>query len=69
MKLVVSKDILLEKNSLNDLRQQFEKFYSVTDEKFDLKEFEKVVPEEFRLKTKGKGLLKVIGFAVTVRQG
>ena len=32
---VDSSSTLLEKNSLNDLRQQYEKFYSVTDEKFD----------------------------------
>jgi prolyl-tRNA synthetase len=50
---VNSSSTLLEKNSLNDLRQQYEKFYSVTDEKFDQKEFEKVVPEEFRVNTKG----------------
>ncbi len=48
-----SSSTLLEKNSLTDLRQQYEKFYSVTDEKFDQKEFEKVVPEEFRVNTKG----------------
>ena len=50
---VNSSSTLLEKNSLNDLRQQYEKFYSVTDEKFDQKDFEKVVPEEFRVNTKG----------------
>ncbi len=50
---VNSSSTLLEKNSLTDLRQQYEKFYSVTDEKFDQKEFEKVVPEEFRVNTKG----------------
>ena len=50
---VNSSSTLLEKNSLTNLRQQFEKFYSVTDEKFDQKEFEKVVPEEFRVNTKG----------------
>jgi len=50
---VNSSSTLLEKNSLNDLRQQYEKFYSVTDEKFNQKEFEKVVPEEFRVNTKG----------------
>ncbi len=50
---VNSSSTLLEKNSLSDLRQQYEKFYSVTDEKFDQKEFEKVVPEEFRVNTKG----------------
>ncbi len=50
---VNSSSTLLEKNSLTNLRQQYEKFYSVTDEKFDQKEFEKVVPEEFRVNTKG----------------
>ena len=43
----------IEKNSLENLRKEFEKFYSVTDEKFNEKEFNKKVPEEFRLKTKG----------------
>ena len=43
----------LEKNSLNDLRSKYEEFYSVTDEKFNKNEFEKNVPEEFRLQTKG----------------
>ncbi len=50
---VSSKDTKLEKKSLNDLREKFEKFYAVTDEKFDKVEFEKNVPEEFRLHTKG----------------
>ena len=43
----------LEKNSLSDLRSKYEKFYSVTDEKFNKNEFEKNVPQEFRLQTKG----------------
>jgi len=43
----------LEKNSLNELRERYEKFYAVTDEKFNKNEFEKNVPEEFRLHTKG----------------
>ncbi len=43
----------LEKNSLKDLRSKYEKFYSVTDEKFNKNEFEKNVPQEFRLQTKG----------------
>ena len=43
----------LEKNSLNELRLNYEKFYSVTDEKFNKSEFEKNVPQEFRLQTKG----------------
>ena len=43
----------LEKKSLDDLRNKFEKFYSVTDEKFVKEEFEKKVIEENRLITKG----------------
>ena len=43
----------LEKKSLEDLRNKFEKFYSVTDEKFDKEEFETNVIEENRLITKG----------------
>ena len=43
----------LEKKSLEDLRNKFEKFYSVTDEKFDKEEFETKVTEENRLITKG----------------
>jgi len=43
----------LEKKSLEDLRNKYEKFYSVTDEKFSKEEFEKKVSEKNRLKTKG----------------
>ena len=43
----------LNKNSLNELRKKFEIFYSVTDEKFNKKEFEKKVEETNRLITKG----------------
>ena len=43
----------LNKDSLNELRKKFEKFYSVTDEKFDKKEFEKIVDKKNRLITKG----------------
>ena len=50
---VDSSSTLLEQNSLKKLRQEFEKFYSVTDEKFNKEEFEKAVPEEFRVNTKG----------------
>ena len=50
---VKSDKIKLEKNSLNELRANYEKFYAVTDEKFNKNEFEKKVPEEFRLHTKG----------------
>ena len=50
---VSSENTKLEKKSLNELREKFEKFYAVTDEKFDKVEFEKNVPKEFRLHTKG----------------
>ena len=43
----------LEKKSLNDLRKRYEEYYSVTDEKFNEKEFQKKVSNENRLKTKG----------------
>ncbi len=43
----------LEKKSLNDLREKYETYYAVTDEKFNKDEFEKNVPKEFRLNTKG----------------
>ena len=33
--------------------KQYEKFYSVTDEKFNNNEFEKYVPQEYRVNTKG----------------
>ena len=50
---VNSEQTKIEKNSLENLRKEFEKFYAVTDEKFNEKEFNNKVPEEFRLKTKG----------------
>ncbi len=50
---VSSDNTKLEKKSLNELREKFQKFYAVTDEKFDKVEFENNVPEEFRLHTKG----------------
>jgi prolyl-tRNA synthetase len=43
----------LEKNSLIELRKKYEQYYSVTDEKFNKDEFEKLVAEENRLITKG----------------
>jgi prolyl-tRNA synthetase len=46
-------DATLEKSSLENMRKKYEKFYSVTDEKFDKNEFEKMVTEENRLITKG----------------
>ena len=47
------KDSILEKRSLTTLRDNFEKYYAVTDEKFNKVEFEKNVPEQQRLITKG----------------
>ncbi len=43
----------LEKKSLEDLRNKYEKFYSVTDDKFNKEDFEKNVSEKNRLITKG----------------
>ena len=50
---VDSSKTILDKVSLSLLRKQYEKFYSVTDEKFNNDEFEKSVPQEFRVNTKG----------------
>ena len=50
---VSSEDTKLEKKSLNSLRENYEKYYAVTDEKFNENEFKEKVPEEFRLNTKG----------------
>ncbi len=50
---VDSSKTLLDKESLTILRKQYEKFYSVTDEKFNKDEFEKSVPKEYRVNTKG----------------
>ena len=47
------KDSILDKKSLKNLRDKYEKFYAVTDEKFNKNEFEKNVLEEHRLVTKG----------------
>jgi prolyl-tRNA synthetase len=43
----------IEKSSLENMRKKYEQFYSVTDEKFNKEEFEKMVSEENRLITKG----------------
>ena len=43
----------LEKESLEALRKKYEKFYAVTDEKFNKEEFESKVTDENRLITKG----------------
>ena len=50
---VDSSKTTIDKSSLSKLRKDFEKFYSVTDEKFNKDEFEKNVPEDYRLQTKG----------------
>ncbi|WP_440912002.1 proline--tRNA ligase [Candidatus Pelagibacter sp.] len=43
----------VDKEALKDLRKKYEKFYAVTDEKFNEKEFEEKVSKENRLITKG----------------
>ena len=43
----------IERKSLDDLRKKYEKFYAVTDEKFNKGEFEREVSENNRLITKG----------------
>ncbi len=43
----------LEKESLGNMRKEYEQYYSVTDEKFDKTEFDKKVSEKNRLITKG----------------
>tara|TARA_Y100000591_G_scaffold297653_1_gene288807 strand:- start:7858 stop:9186 length:1329 start_codon:yes stop_codon:yes gene_type:complete len=60
---VNSDNTKLEKNSLNKLRDEFKKFYSVTDEKYNENEFNDKVPEEFRLKTKGIEVGHIFYFA------
>ncbi len=42
-----------ENNSLNQMRNDFSKFYSVTDEKFDPNDFNKKVKKNDQLQTKG----------------
>ena len=50
---VDSTETIIDKNSLAQLRKDFEKYYSVTDEKFNKSEFENNVDENNRLQTKG----------------
>ena len=50
---VNSEGFQIEKKSLEDLRKKYEKFYAVTDEKYNKNVFEKKVTEENRLITKG----------------
>ena len=50
---VNSENIQNDKNSLLNLRDEYEKFYAVTDEKYNQDEFEEKVNQENRLNTKG----------------
>ena len=50
---IESHETKVEKKSLEELRKKYEKFYAVTDDKFDKKEFEEKVINENRLITKG----------------
>ena len=50
---VNSENVQNDKSSLSNLRDEYEKFYAVTDEKFNQDEFEKKVNQENRLNTKG----------------
>ena len=50
---VKSDDTKIEKKSLSDLRKNYEKFYAVTDEKFNKKKFDEKVSDEFKVNTKG----------------
>ena len=46
-------ETILEKKSLEELRNKFEEFYAVTDDKFDKNKFEKNVDLKNQLETKG----------------
>ena len=50
---VNSDDTKLDKQSLISLRNKFEEFYAVTDEKYNDKDFKEKVNEKYRLNTKG----------------
>ena len=50
---VDSSKTTIDKKSLSELRNNFEKYYSVTDEKYNKNEFEKNVSQDHRLQTKG----------------
>jgi len=50
---VNSDNTKLEKKSLSDLRNKFEEFYAVTDEKYNEKDFMEKVKDKYRLNTKG----------------
>ncbi len=46
-------EVALDKKSLMDLRKEYNKYYAVTDEKFNQKEFDSNVKSENKLETKG----------------
>ena len=50
---VNSDNTKLEKKSLSVLRNKFEEFYAVTDEKYNEKDFKEKVNDKYRLNTKG----------------
>ena len=46
-------EVALDKKSLMDLRKEYNKYYAVTDEKFNQNEFDSNVTSENKLETKG----------------
>jgi len=60
---ITSESTQLERSSLENLRKKYEQYYSVTDEKFNKAEFEKIVSEENRLVTKGIEVGHIFYFA------
>tara|TARA_B100001027_G_scaffold203449_1_gene164883 strand:- start:5428 stop:6750 length:1323 start_codon:yes stop_codon:yes gene_type:complete len=46
-------DTNIERNSLKELRNKYEKYYAVTDEKFNKNDFLEKVPNKYQIKTKG----------------
>ena len=46
-------EVALDKKSLMDLRKEYNKYYAVTDEKFNQNEFDSIVTSENKLETKG----------------
>ncbi len=46
-------DVSLDKESLENLRNKYEAYYAVTDEKYNKKIFEKKIPAEHQIVTKG----------------
>ncbi len=51
--MLIVKDTQIEKKSIRRFKKKYEKFYAVTDEKYNKNVFEKEVTEENRLITKG----------------